>query len=273
MKAVTGTHQFKRLVLGLLPGLEGHVTQAAAELATMLQVELLGLFLDDPNLQNLAALPFAREFRPLGAGWHAIQPDQLSRDLDIAVRKAEHALTSAARGVLKGFRFEVLRGPIPETIPAISLATDIVMVVEPLSAAARATAQFASLTEAAFRSPAAVIVSPPRVARLSGPVVAIALTPEDASIRAAATIAKAVGEELIILQALENDQQKPSSAGSAFARSPNYARALEPVAERLIVMSRSGTARRLAPSTAALRGIPVLVLEPEDTAEQAATEC
>ena len=82
-------HNFKRLVLGLQPGAPERTMRLAVDLAELLNLELLGIFLKDTSLHNLANIPFARELRPLGGGWHPIDVKELSHDLDVTARSAE----------------------------------------------------------------------------------------------------------------------------------------------------------------------------------------
>jgi hypothetical protein len=75
---------FKRLVVGLEPSAPDRAMRLAVELAELLDLDLLGLFLEDPGLRDLAAIPFVREFRSLGGGWRPIEIDQLTHDLEVA---------------------------------------------------------------------------------------------------------------------------------------------------------------------------------------------
>ena len=77
----TAPHIFKRLVLGLQPSASERSVRLAVTLAEMLDLELLGLFLEDESLRDLAAIPFARELRLLGGGWHPLDLEGLSREL------------------------------------------------------------------------------------------------------------------------------------------------------------------------------------------------
>lgn len=175
----------------------------AVDLADLLQLDLLGLFLEDTSLHDLAGMPFAREIRPLGGGWHPIDLDRLSRDVELSARSIERMFTDAAKRLATRHQFEVTRGPMTETIASISRTDDIVMIVEPLSAAERVAQQFTWLLQGAFRSAAAVMLVPPRIARTKGPVAAIAATTDDPGFRAAAAIAIAAKEDLIIVDICE----------------------------------------------------------------------
>ena len=64
----TQPYSFKRIVLGLQPSAPDRAMQLAVELADLLHLDLLGLFLEDTSLRDLASMPFAREFRLLGGG-------------------------------------------------------------------------------------------------------------------------------------------------------------------------------------------------------------
>lgn len=269
-------HSFKRLVLGLQPRAPDHAIRLAIELARLLELELLGVFLEDSSLRSLAAMPFARELRSLGGGWHPLDIDQLSRDLETAARSAEKLFSEMAKRLPS--RFEVARGPMAATIAAISQATDIVVIGEPSSAAERATQQFSWLIEAAFRSEAAVMVVPRQIARLRGPIIALAAAPDDPSIGVAAHIAAAANEELVVVDLSDKPiddarLQAPAAAGGltvkhivagkgAGANAAALAEALRGLRERLVVMTRSAADGEFASVIAAERRVPVLVIEP-----------
>jgi len=122
-----GSHSFKRLVLGLAPSAPDRAMRVAVDLATLLHVDLLGLFLEDTALRDLARIPFARELRPLGGGWHPIDLERMSHDLEVAARSVERFFTEAASGLATKCEFEIVRGPTSETIASISRTGDIVI--------------------------------------------------------------------------------------------------------------------------------------------------
>jgi hypothetical protein len=269
---------FKRLVLGLQPGAHDRTMQLAVELADLLHLDLLGLFLEDTSLRDLASIPFSRELRSLGGGWHAIDLDQLSHDFELAARGIERKFVSAAKRLVTGYQFEVARGPMARTFTTFSRIDDIVMIVEPQSPAERATQQFSWLLEAAFQSAAAVMLVPSHIARAKGPVVAIATSPDDSSIDAAAAIALAAKEELVIIEADGDDTddtrlrklaastdliiERVAADRPGFADPAACAHAFRQIEERLIVMTRGALADRTVSAIAAARQVPVLVVEP-----------
>jgi hypothetical protein len=271
-------YSFKRLVLGLQPSAPDRTVRLAVELADLLHLDLLGLFIEDTSLRDLAKIPFARELRPLGGGWHAIDLDRLSRDFELAARSIERMFTDAARNLTTRYKFELVRGPMAETISSISRTDDIVMIVEPLSPAERSTQQFIWLLQAAFRSAGAVMLVPPFIVRSKGPVVAIAATPDDPSIYAAAAIAIAAKEKLVIIEADGHDAndhhvhtlatdtdlavERVSATRTALPDPAICAQAFRQTQERLIVMTRGAFEDATASTIAAARRVPVLVIEP-----------
>lgn len=255
-------HSFKRLVLGLQPSAPDRTMQLAVELADLLHLDLLGLFLEDTNLRDLANIPFAREFRPLGGGWHAIDLDQLSHEFELAARNIERMFTEAAKRLPTRSQFEVVRGPMAKTFASVSRTDDIVMIVEPMSPAERATQQFAWLVQAAFQSAATVMLVPPQIARTKGPIVAIAATPDDPSIHAAAAIAIAAKEELVVIEARGVALPDPAICAQAFRQTQ----------ERLVVMTRGAFEDKAASAIAAARRVPVLVIESPISDETAAAQ-
>jgi hypothetical protein len=269
---------FKRLVLGLQPSATDQVMCTAAAMAELLQVELIGLFLEDTSLRYLAALPFAREFRLVNGDWHAIDDVQLAGDIARAARVIERMFSNATKTMAIRHRFEIARGPFAAALQAISRSNDIVMIIEPVNAAERATQQFAWLIDAAFRSKAAVMIVPARVARVRGAVLVIAAGAGDASIDAAAAVARAAGEDLVIIDVGEvpiNDADLQThilatglsvqhAAVSQSARSSSAALdyVLHQFQERLIVLTRGVFKDRRAAAIASTRNVPVLIVEP-----------
>jgi hypothetical protein len=112
-------HSFRRLVLGLQPSAPDRTMRLAVELADLLHLELLGVFLEDTSLRDLANMPFAREFRPLGGGWHTIELDRLSHDLELAAHSIERMFTRAAKHLATRYQFELARGPTAKIIATI----------------------------------------------------------------------------------------------------------------------------------------------------------
>jgi len=204
----------------------------------LLHLDLLGLFLEDTSLHDLASIPFSREFRPLGGGWHTIDLDRLSRDFELAARSIERKFMDAAKRLPTGYQFEVARGPMGKTFSSVSRTGDIVMIVEPPSPVERATHQFSWLLEAAFQSAADVMLVPRHIVRTKGPVAAIVTADTGLAIKrfAAASIGLA----------------DPTACALAFRQNQ----------ERLIVMTRGAFADGAASAIAAARQVPVLVVEP-----------
>ncbi|HTT46666.1 MAG TPA: hypothetical protein VMG39_01565 [Pseudolabrys sp.] len=276
-------HSFRRLVLGLQPSAPDRTMRVAVELADLLHLDLLGLLIEDTSLRDLAKIPFARELRSLGGGWRAIHLDQLSRDFELSARSIERMFTNAASRLSTRYQFELVRGTLAETIASISRTGDIVMIFEPLNPAERATQQFTWLLQAAFQSAGAVMLVPTQITRTKGPIVAIAAAADDPSIHAAAAIALAAKEELVIIEADGLDANDPhistfaantgltikrlSAAKIALPDPAICAQAFRQTQERLVVMTRGAFEDTAASAIAAARRVPVLVIEPLSGAE------
>lgn len=274
------SHSFKRLVLGLHPSAPDRTMQLAIDLAGLLQLDLLGLFLEDTSLRDLAGIPFARELRLLGGGWHPIDVDRLSHEMRVSARSSERLFAEAAKRLSTRCQFEIVQARATQVVELISRTDDIVMIVEPLSPAERVSQQFAWFIDAAFRSAAAVMFVPLRVARTAGPVVAVAAASGDASIRTAAAIALAAKEDLVVVAAGKDTGDDSAirnlaadtgltirrvAAGDPGLRHPiDIAQALDRLQERLIVMTRGVLADEAALSIASSRRVPVLLVEPPD---------
>jgi hypothetical protein len=268
------TPDFKRILVALHHGAPSPTMGLAAEVAALLRLDLLGLFVQEEGLIELAALPFAREFRPLG-GWRSIEPDRLSEELELAARGAERRFAQAVKGLDTACRFEVVKGSIADSIASMSSGGDIVMISQPAHPAEHATRQFASLLAAAARSSAVMLV-PKQVARKSGAVVAVASHPGDPSIETAASIAAAAREQTIVLAAYRGAGEgrsagARSNAADGMRRVPvaheqlsegaGITSAFQQLNERLVVMTRGFFAESVPFRIASLRRDPVLIVK------------
>lgn len=267
---------FTRLVLGLQPNAPARALEVAVDIADVLHLDLLGLFLEDESLRDFAKIPFARELSLTG-GWRAVDHDRMVHELEIAARSVERAFVKAVKGRAGTSRFEVMRGPATRAIETMSSSTDIVVIAEPASVAERSAAPYSSLFRSALRSSAAVLIVPPTVARRRGPIVALAASPQDSAIESASDIASATKEELVIVGAhaggaTSSELQRRGlrkglaarwlQAGKRLSGDPwSCVAALRLVEERLIVMSRSASDGDFAAAVAAARQTPVLVIE------------
>jgi len=269
---------FKRIVLGMHhEAPDDDSLRIVAEFAEIMHMPLLGLCAEDPVLIGLARLPFAREFRPLGGGWHPLDVDRLRLDVRLAAERLEHRFARTVKDLSIDTSFRVVKGSISQMIAAVSEAGDIVVVTESVNPADRATHQSAVLVEAAFRSDAAVLLLPHRIARRGGPVVAIATEADDTTVRAAAGIAAAIGERLVLVESGQAAGHQPALRNHGLVDFevehlvPKIARVTDAAgicsvlahcAERLVVMTRGAFDDATPAMVASLRHIPVLVVEP-----------
>jgi hypothetical protein len=266
--------QFQRVVLGMLQHAPRQGLRQAVELANLLEAELRGVFVKDEELSGLAALPFAREFRPLEGGWHRVNSAELSMSLDIAARSAERSFREAVKAFSQSCGFEVIQGrSFASAIVSASRPGDILVVPEAASPLESATAQFQSIVKEAFSSPASVLLVPAAVARETGTVVALAGAPKDPCIDVASKIAARAKESLSVV-----DWSKIAARGSSVETGERaersvfraqdallsaIAEALAPVRERLLILSRSSFDDSVAGLISSIRRIPVLVVEPK----------
>lgn len=267
---------FKRLILGL-PHSAGDYESVvfATQLAELLDLNVVGLFVHDESLTGLAQLSCVREFRALGGGWQPLDAAQLSRGLIQAAAEAQRRFLELTKSLRVAAQFDLAKGTIADVIAAQSHASDIIAIIEPRNPAERVTHQFMQMVEVALRAPAAVLLVPSKIRRQSGPIVAIAADERDPSIRAAARIAAATKERMIVLVPAGIEKSAVTArAGSADVivnRLPFPAGTMDPNAltamlsridERLVVLSRELAEQRLLPQLAASQGVPVLVTEP-----------
>lgn len=198
---------FKRMIVGLPHSRQDYpAVAAAAALAELLGIDLVGTFFEDTSVREVAELPSAREFR-LGS-WRALTGDQLEKDFAEAARNAQR-LFAEATGRRRRTAFRMAKGSAAEAISSEAGADDIIVIIEPRSPIERATRQFSALIDAAFRTTSPVLLVPTLSTGTSGPVVVVAAGPDDPSLEAALAVASSAHEPMIIV---------PSRSGLSLSR-------------------------------------------------------
>jgi len=101
--------------------------EAAAEMASRLSAELIGIFVEDINLLHMAGLPFVEEIRRYSATTAKLDPDQLERLLRQQARQAREMLQQTAEALTIHHTFRVLRGVVAEEIMSAAPEADILV--------------------------------------------------------------------------------------------------------------------------------------------------
>lgn len=272
---------YRRLLLDLRPGrLDRTALRAAAELARLLDVEILGVFVEDQSVVGAANLPFARELQLPARDWRPVNAERLAAELQAAAEHARRLLLREGEAAGIGCRFEVRRGDPATTIASLCSFHDIIAVAEPGEAIERLTDTAGRVRNAALSSEATVLLLPSRPSRSAGPIVVLIAAIDDPALAVAARLAATSQAPLVVVFAADG---APTSAAihkaSRAAGLPaerveilalgsrtvsSVLHALDARQQRLVVMSRNGIA---LPDGAAARlaeelGVPVLVIEP-----------
>ena len=98
---------------------------ATAEIAGMLEAELLGFFVEDINLIRTAELPFSQEIHLHTARSEPLDALKLERLLKLQAKEAHELLIQTAKRFGIPHRFRTLRGLVPAEILSASLETDL----------------------------------------------------------------------------------------------------------------------------------------------------
>lgn len=269
----------RRLLLDLGHAAEGRDgIEAAAFVARLLELDLLGVFVEDEALLTLAGLPFARELRMPSHAWTAMESAQMATDLGKAAARLRRLLQeqSARLGIAAGF--EVRRGDPATCMAAMRGDADMLGLVAPGSAAGRSFGAFPRAWQAARRSQAPVLLLPPGAAPRRGPVAAVGAAAGSAQLDLALRLAAATQEALVLLTppgeegAEEAAAQRARAAGLGEVRlevrplraasAAGIAERLGPAEEGLLLLARDIAAALEgdgAPRLAAQRRVPVLV--------------
>ncbi|WP_294345103.1 universal stress protein [Prosthecochloris sp.] len=98
---------------------------AAAEIAGMLQAELLGVFVEDINLIRMAELPFSQEIHLHTARSEPLDSLKLERLLKLQAKEAHELFIQTAERFGIPYRFRKLRGMVPTEVLEAALGTDL----------------------------------------------------------------------------------------------------------------------------------------------------
>ncbi len=120
----------KFLIRRILVALDGSphsqaALEAAANLAALLDAELLGVFVEDVNLLRLAQLPFAQEVRRFTATVEKLELHHLHRHLRLQAAQAQADLERIAADHALTSSFRVTRGPVSAEVLAAALEADL----------------------------------------------------------------------------------------------------------------------------------------------------
>jgi len=99
--------------------------EAAAELATSLEAELQGLFVEDVNLLRLAGLPVAREVMYPFVTSARLDRERMERELRAQAAQARQALAAACERREIKWSFRVVRGEVAPEVLAAALKADL----------------------------------------------------------------------------------------------------------------------------------------------------
>jgi nucleotide-binding universal stress UspA family protein len=100
--------------------------EEAAALASRMEAELVGMFVEDIGLLSLASLPFAREVSPLGSAARTLDVATVEKELKLQAAQARRALAETAERLHLRWEFLVARGKVDVEILAATARADMV---------------------------------------------------------------------------------------------------------------------------------------------------
>ena len=115
-----------RIIIGVDTSLQSlDLLEFAAKLAARRHIELAVLFIEDANLINFAALPFAREIDLISAADRELDHLQMMRTMQTQAQKMSRLLERLASQLKVNYSFKVLRGDCIAEVLSASLETDV----------------------------------------------------------------------------------------------------------------------------------------------------
>lgn len=102
----------RRIMIALDPAAPRPDALLALKAFSSSQLELVGVFVENTDLQRLASLPVAREVRLTSSQPDRLDPNRLQDQFDACARTVEQALQEAQQTLRTQIRFEILRGNV-----------------------------------------------------------------------------------------------------------------------------------------------------------------
>lgn len=274
---MAATRRFRRLVLDLREaGGDPAGLAAALGLARLLELDLLGLYLEDEAVFCLAGLPFARELCLPMRAWRRLEAGRLADEMAELGEQARRAFERASLEVGRPAQFARLRGDPGALLAEQAGEADIIALAASAEPPGLADAAMRHLEEALLGIGRTVLMLPPRLMRTHGPVAAVISGAVPDELDLATRVAVTSGEPLMLLSAAgghETAEAVAAAEASGVAAGRILVRALAAPAgeailaalagagERLLILPRARAGPRLS-LLAAARGVPVLAVEP-----------
>jgi nucleotide-binding universal stress UspA family protein len=124
------TLRLRRILLALdATAAGGEALEEAVALAERTHAELLGLFVEDPNLIHLAHLPFARTFSTTGE--RGVDALAMERGLRVQGERLRELLAHQAQLARIPWSFRMARGPVLPTLMAAAAEADLLILGRP----------------------------------------------------------------------------------------------------------------------------------------------
>lgn len=101
--------------------------ETAAALATALDIELAGVFVEDINLLRLSGLPFTREVGLFSSGVRPFGVQEVERALRREAEEAQQQLAETAARLSLRWSFQVARGQIATELFALANEPDLIV--------------------------------------------------------------------------------------------------------------------------------------------------
>jgi nucleotide-binding universal stress UspA family protein len=155
------TESARKRVLVALDSLPGGraLLATAAELAARWDAELVGLFVEDIDLLNVAALPFCREFGIAHGEGRSLDRAAMVRALRMQAERVREAVASAAERTRVPYSFRVMRGRVEVELLEACREVDLVVIGRARSTSSRSVRLGATTRTVLSRGSCTVVVA------------------------------------------------------------------------------------------------------------------
>lgn len=121
-------HEIEQILVALDPSAHSLAAlEAAVRMASRLEAELLGLFVEDANVRRLADLSFVQEVGLFTASCRRIEIRELSRQLQVQAGTMRRRFSIVTRGLGTRCTFREIRGRVVSEVLGAASEVDVVI--------------------------------------------------------------------------------------------------------------------------------------------------
>ena len=254
--------KLKRAIFGLDHEINNPTAiHIAADLASRLELDLVGVFVMDQMLDRAMSYPEAKELSAPFRDWRSLDTNLLRQQQNQMAQRLKTELEINAKKESLKTTFEITSGRFEEVLTEFASQSNILIFIEPKDPLGQITKSFEIIFDLAVRLPSSALIIPKSSKQRKGPILFFAAHKDDPSLEVASLIAQSSGEQLVTVFFDENHVPSEETVLGQIQRSDPD---IEISKMSLVVLSRhipNSKKNKLIAEMCRSTNVPLLLLE------------